>query len=271
MQKADEIVRESIENTNRFPDLSVILKVVHENYELDWNFKINLINNYIREDEDLLEVIKIMIQKKFEFDQFDIFDLAKNGFFKTMSYFKSIGFDLNVKTEKNENALFYVMQNNVSRFNYVDGWWRSEDYISIIVDNCIKLGIDEKVVNNQGRNLLHAFILQGIPIVYFNAVAHLDLDINQADNNGWTPLHCACAYYSDSELYKLLLYFGADKTILTKGEISDFGDDVDIEPTGIGRSAYELALQKISSWTECGENDQKGIILRQEFANYLKP
>jgi len=271
MEKADEIVKKSIENTNRFPELSVILNAINENYEMDFHFKNNLINHYVKEDEDLLQVVELMVSKDFEFKKFDIFDLAKNGFFKTMAYFKSLGFDLNVTNDQNENALFYVMQRDVSRFNYVDGWWRSSDFISVIVDNCVKLGVNEKIINKQGRNLFHAFILAGMPLNYFNAVAHFDLDINQLDINGWTPLHCACAYYSDLELYKLLLYFGADKTILTKGEISDFGDDYDIEPTRIGRSAYDLALQQISSWTECGENDERGIILRQEFARNLKP
>ena len=188
-----------------------------------------------------------------------------------MAYFNSIGFDLNVTNSQSENALFYVMQQDVSKYNYVDGWWRTDDYIKVIVNKCVQLGIDEKIINKQGRNLFHAFILAGMSIDYFDAIAHLNLNINQSDINGWTPLHCACAFYSDLELYKLLLDFGADKTILTKGEIVNYGDDFDVEPTGIGRSAYDLALQQISTWTECGENDQRGIILRQEFAKYLKP
>ena len=271
MQTVDEIVRLSVENTNRFPDLSTILNAINENNELDFRFKTNLITNYVKKDEDLLQVVKLMLSKNFEFNKFDIFDLAKNGYFKTMEYFSSIGFNLNVKNLQNENALFYVLQNDVSRYNYIDGWWRTNDYINIIVDNCISLGIDEKIINNQGRNLFHAFILAGMPINYFNALAHLDLDINQQDINGWTPLHCACAYYSDLELYKLLLYFGADKTILTKRSISNYGEDYDIESTSEICSAYDLALHQISSWTECGENDEKGILLREEFIKNLKP
>ncbi len=276
LHSADELVMQSIEYTNRFPDLSILLKAVTENYELDSSFKNHLINYYVKEDEDLLQIVKLMIRKNFEFDRLDVFDLAKNGFFKTMEYFKSIGFDLNVRTINNENALFYVMQNNVARFNYIDGWWRTEDYINIIIDNCIRLGIDEKIINKQGRNLFHVLISAGMPLNYLSAVAHLDLDINQMDINGWTPLHHACAYSSDLvELYKLLLYLGADKTILTQVKLGsyghDAGNDYNIDQAAIGSSAYDLALQNISSWCGYGENEPAGIKLRKELAKNLKP
>ena len=80
MSKVDEIVKKSIENTNRFPELSIIYSAINENHEMDLHFKNNLFNYYVKEDEDLLQVVKLMISKNFEFNKFDIFELAKNGF-----------------------------------------------------------------------------------------------------------------------------------------------------------------------------------------------
>ncbi len=48
MKKVDEIVKLSIENTNRFPDLAIILKAINENHEIDLRFKNNLINHYVK-------------------------------------------------------------------------------------------------------------------------------------------------------------------------------------------------------------------------------
>ncbi|MDF7822351.1 ankyrin repeat domain-containing protein [Runella sp. MFBS21] len=272
MQKLDEIVKMSIENTNRFPDLSIILNAINEGHEIDVRFKNNLINHYVKEDDDLLKVVRLMISKNYEFNKFDIFDLAKNGFFKTMDYFKSLDFDLNIKNEQGENALFYIIRRDVSRFNYIDKFWRREDYIETIVENCIKLGIDEKAVNNQGRNLLHAYALSGMPSVYFDTLIKYDIDINKIDNNGWTPLHCICAYNGDDDEYKKFLAFGADKTIYTKKRLTYFEEEFDAEPTSEICSAYDLRLYYLNSLGgEYSEGTEYGDFVRKEIELYLKP
>ena len=214
---------------------------------MDYTFKNNLIRYFVKEDKDLLKVVKLMISKNYTFSKYDIFDLAVNGFFETMEYFKSLGFDLDVRNDQNENALFYVIQSDVSKYNGIDGWWRTDDYIETIIENCVRLGIDEKVINKQGQNLLHAYSLSGMSDNYFDALIKYDIDINKTDNNGWTPLHCICAYHSDDNQYKKFLASGADKTIYTKKRNTHFEDEFDTEPTPEIGSAFDIRLNYLKT------------------------
>lgn len=271
-QTVNEIVKESIEFKNHFPKFNVIYNAIKDDHKLDDSFKNSLINYYIKEDDDLIKIIDLMMIKNFEFDGDVIFDLARNGFFKTMEYFNSLGYDLNIKDELNENALFYVIKRDVSKANHIDGWWRKNDFIENILENCIKLGIDEKHINNEGQNLLHTYALSGMPNIYFDALIKYKIDINRRDNNGWTPLHCICAYNSDDKEYKKFLKYGADKTIYTKKRITFFEEYYDVEPTPEVNSAYDLRLHFLNSiGGELSKGTEAYNALKKDIEFHLKP
>lgn len=242
-----DIVNESVNNQNHFPDLDVIINAINDGHQLDSQFANALVNRYVKEDDDLIKVIDLMIQNNYEFDKLIIFDLAKNGFFKTMEYFKNLNFDLNVKNDQNENALFYIIQRGVARFNHIDSWWRTEDYFEVILENCIRLGIDENNIDSMGRNLFHVLALEGGPDIYFDTLMRFNININQIDNNGWTPLHLACGYNSDNEFFKKFVQNGADILPLTKNRITYFEEEFDAEETPEICSAYDLRLHYLNS------------------------
>ncbi|WP_337968734.1 hypothetical protein [uncultured Flavobacterium sp.] len=267
----EEIVNESINYQGSFPDLNIIINAINEGHELNSRLVTYLLYSFIKEDDDLIKVIDLMIENNYEFDKFIVFELAINGFFKTMEHFKKMGFDLNIKNEKNENALFYVIQNGVAKNNYID-FLRTEDFIATTVDNCIRLGIDEKVINTAGRNLLHISLLTWCPDIYFDILLKLDLDINQIDNNGWTPFHLVCAYYPEDKLYKTFLQNGADKSIMTKNRITDFEEMFNLEPTPEICSAYDLRLYHLDSiLSDLKKGSDDYNYNRNEIEIYLKP
>lgn len=273
--KLDFIELNSIDISNMNPGQALILTAIESDYEFDDRFMFNLYNFYVKSDENLIEVIKSLFKKKYEFKYFDICQMTKNCYFNSMEYLTTRGYNLDIRNGRNENALFYVIKEDIAKYNIVDGewvWWRTDDYMETIFEKCIKLGIDETVVSTQGKNLYHAYSTGVMNEKYLDTLMKYDININKIDKNGWTPLHHICANNSNDNAYKRFLKMGANKNILTTRSDIYIEDVLDFNPKSENCSAYDLRLAFLDAiGGEYGEETEHGDFLRNEIKFYLKP
>ena len=95
--------------------------------------------------------------------------------------------NVNLKDKKGFTALFLAVENGHLE----------------IVDRLIVYGANYYHVNNNGENLLHYAIGSG-NIDMVQKLLPLEIDINQQDNNGWTPLTSAMRS-EDDEIKNIFL------------------------------------------------------------------
>ncbi len=127
------------------------------------------------------------------------------------------GADVLVKDKKGNNLFFYLIKYfKPTKFHLL------REKVEILSAN----GFDISQKQKNGNSLYHLAI-ETKDVEFLEWVYSQNIEVNSKNNNGITPLHKAIMTGKNDELIKLLIRFGADKTIKT-----DFDE-----------SSYELALE----------------------------
>ena len=127
------------------------------------------------------------------------------------------GADVLVKDKKGNNLFFYLIKYfKPKKFHLL------REKVEILSAN----GFDISQKQKDGNSLYHLAI-ETKDVEFLEWVYSQNIEVNSKNNNGITPLHKAIMTGKNDELIKLLIRFGADKTIKT-----DFDE-----------SSYELALE----------------------------
>lgn len=114
-------------------------------------------------------------------------------------YVLSLGLDINSMDIEGLSPLHYVV-----------GYNENTEIVSLLIQS----GADIHITTMNGVNLLHSVAMNNA-VAMVKYVLDLGFDINDKDNNGWTPLHCAMGENTNMGVVKFLLESGADADIKT--------------------------------------------------------
>lgn len=118
-------------------------------------------------------------------------------------YVLSLGLDINSMDIEGLSPLHYVV-----------GYNENTEIVSLLIQS----GADIHITTMNGVNLLHSAAMNNA-VAMVKYVLDLGFDINDKDNNGWTPLCYASRYSENVEIIELLLESGADvKTVAIDGK-----------------------------------------------------
>ena len=148
------------------------------------------------------------------------------GYSTTIAEIKEIiqdGVNINYKDQYDRTALAAVLEyisdeKSYNEFKTEDSSENSLDYQSYvkkqfdIADLLLKNGADIHQKNKRGENLLFMAIKNDSPKV-LEYLLKKGLDVNATDDMGNTPLMEAVSFTDNVEIIKMLLKYGADKTI----------------------------------------------------------
>ena len=90
----------------------------------------------------------------------------------------------------------------------------------------LEVGVETKDLNSKGETIFHLAIEKNNTSLLEKFI-NIGLDINKADKNGMTPLHCAAMKAKNLEIVEFLIQHGGDKKA----------------KTNFGETAYDLALE----------------------------
>ncbi|WP_303076700.1 ankyrin repeat domain-containing protein [Capnocytophaga sp.] len=123
---------------------------------------------------------------------------------KEANYFIKKGLSLKATDTDGNNALFYAARNGNK----------------IIVNQLMKQKISAKVLNKKGQNLLFAAAegarMKSNSLEFFTFIEKLDVNPNQKDNEGLTPLHTLAARHRDEAVIKYFIAKGNDVNQMDK-------------------------------------------------------
>jgi ankyrin repeat protein len=194
--------------TDKFPNR--VLDAIEMGVDVNETEILYLITSYIKDDKILLDILKKMELKGLNTKPSIVLDLIKFGQVESLKYFAAKGYDINLLDEYGQNGLFHLVGNDLP----------IEKFISSFSEFII-LGVDHSILTKQKRNLIHRTVDCGTSNNidnYLDIICSLDLNINNQDINGWTPLHSAS---NNSPSYiPILLKYGADKYLKTLGDSS---------------------------------------------------
>lgn len=164
---------------------------------------------------NLIEIIERLIPLNFKVDDWILYRLAKDLKINELEYLSNKGFEIDKIDDNGENVLFKIFEQTT--YNFTQETF--QDFKDIF-ERLIKLNVDYSCKNSYGRNLIHQAIIYGANESLLKYIVSLDIDINEQDNDGFTPLHFVSKSISFNtlNLINILLENGASpsKTVKTK-------------------------------------------------------
>lgn len=149
-----------------------------------------------------------------------------------LKYLINKGANIAVTNQAGENAYFYLIE----RYNKKNKTMFTEKLALLQ-----PLGINKSATNTNGETLLHAAVTKN-DIDLIQSVLDMGIDINQADENGLTPLHKAVQIAKNIEVVQFLIQHGADKTKKTVFDESVF--DLASENEYLAKNNIDLTILK---------------------------
>lgn len=179
-----------------------------------------------REDivKALIDSKRVIIDAKDDSDRTPFHYNCIEGNFKIMNILISGGADINAKTKRKKNGLFFAFcENNKEICEYLiereeknfDGIYKSifnllefdkekDDILMLFLKDYIKKGKDLQIVNGDGFTPIHIAVKNGhLKIVDFFLKEKI-FDVNEKSQFGYTPLHIACEN-GELECVKILI------------------------------------------------------------------
>jgi hypothetical protein len=219
--------------------MEVNLETVFKKYLPDGTFYENSTANKIfyqlysnhRDSEELLKnIIDDLIIYDLHIDDWLLYRLSKDLSISTLEYLSHKGFDVTLADDKGENILFKIFEQ--TSFNFCDA---NFDVFKSSFERLVNLGLDFRVINNHGRNLIHQAVDYGVDESLLKYFVSLDIDINKQDNAGFTPLHLAsksCTAFALTTI-EILLDSGASKSKYVKTTSWNYDTIDDTLPNGL--------------------------------------
>lgn len=163
----------------------------------------------VRSNENV-DVVKLLVESGADIqavteDGKTLCHLAVINSISMTKYVLSLGLDINSMDIEGLSPLHYVV-----------GYNENTEIVSLLIQS----GADIHMTTMNGINLLHSAAMNNASsVAMVKYVLDLGFDINDKDNNGWTPLCYASRYSENVEIIKLLLESGADvKTVAIDGK-----------------------------------------------------
>lgn len=194
---------------------------------------------------------------KFGFN--DLSNLSKDCKIDVLEFLKNNGTDLKI-SENGENLIFKFLE--TSSFDF-------ENDSKLLINSfnkLIELDIDFTKIDNNGRNIIHKAIRQGVVYNLLNHILSLDLDKNLQDNEGYTPLHFAAENLSKEQI-EILIEFGADKSKELRTKENNF-DNFD-EKSGKGMNPIEIYCRSVGYEEESGKEFRNEVFLEDDIFSLL--
>ena len=128
-----------------------------------------------------------------------------------------IGCNFKVIDNSGNNLIFQLIENFEANESL-----EFENKLNILLE----VGVETKDLNSKGETIFHLAIEKNNTSLLEKFI-NIGLDINKADKNGMTPLHCAAMKAKNLEIVEFLIQHGGDKKA----------------KTNFGETAYDLALE----------------------------
>lgn len=199
---------------------------------------LTLIIEYCKDDRELLRILKLMLDRGLKVSDSIVLDLIRYCHVECLEFFEGRGLDINFRDAQHCNGLFYLVRTDLPYDRFING-----------LSAFIAMGVDCDQLLKDNRNLIHHTVSAGISEQYLDTVCGLGLDINQKDNNGWTPLHVASKNLSTGYI-RILLQNGADKSLRIQAESNteDYGEA--LSPGLTALQIYEKEAPVGAIWRE---------------------
>jgi len=172
-------------------------------------------------------------------------------------------------------ALKYILENHLfGDIEVKDNYGRTplqyactKSHNSENIKLLLEYGANKDIITSKGETLLHlaARNKDCIALKYI-LDKHLYSDINERDVNNWTALHFACRCCMNTESIRLLLEYGADKSVLT----SDGWALLPLSSMNKNGAILEyiLANHYYTNINECGDNRNTALIQAETLKSF---
>ena len=215
--------------------------VFYENSNAN-NVFFQLFTKNIENEVELLKIVDDLLSQNLIVDNLLLQTLSKNLCINTIEYLKEKGNNINLEDDNGENILFKVFE--TSRYLIND---TNFAIFKSCIERLIQLGVNYKLVNENGRNLIHKATYNGATESILKLITELDIDINKQDNDGFTPLHFAVMNASFNQI-EILINNGSKSSKYIKTKSFPF-DTVDI-PAPNGLTPLELFKYNINDYVD---------------------
>ena len=148
----------------------------------------------------------------------DIFDAVGDGDFEFVQDYIDNNGDINVRTSYKKESLLHYMISMVKKDHQLK-------MMKLLLDN----GVNPNLKSNEGRTALHEIIAQERLDLFLLLSGNKNLNVNIADNWGYTPLHSAI-HEKDKKKYlemvKTLINIGANINTLNNNKDTPLSDAI---------------------------------------------
>ncbi len=241
MTTLSQVYRETpfaVQNSNDIYD--IVLKWIDEGYEVDNGFPLYYLVELISEanEDKFIEVLNALLERGYEVKALDVQVIIISENQKVVDYIKSKGIDVNLLDDNEENVFFHILSGRVLEISNIGD-------LSRLFQFAIKNGVRYDIINENGENLIHAYIKGGQDDFYLEELMKLPLDINLRNKWGFTPLHKACLEWAEDSALEKLIKHGADitmKTLENRYESGDFSIKLKL-----GERPYDLRIKYLNA------------------------
>ncbi|MDF7822313.1 ankyrin repeat domain-containing protein [Runella sp. MFBS21] len=218
----------------------IVLKWIDEGYEVDNGFPLYYLAELISEanEDKFIEVLNALLERGYEVKALDVQMIIISENQKVVDYIKSKGIDVNLLDDNEENVFFHILSGRVLEISNIGD-------LSRLFQFAIKNGVRYDIINENGENLIHAYIKGGQDDFYLEELMKLPLDINLRNKWGFTPLHKACLELAEDNALEKLIKHGADitmKTLENQHESGDFSIKIKL-----GERPYDLRIKYLNT------------------------
>ena len=133
----------------------------------------------------------------------------KSGSPEIVNYLIENGAKTNIETSNGNLATYLVQAYKPARGNEKNTVF--EEKLEILKNNKVNL----TAKNKNGETLYHTAVIKN-DLNLLKALENLNIDINAANNEGFTPLHKAALVAKNEQILKYLIEKGANKTMVTE-------------------------------------------------------
>lgn len=200
--------------------------------------------HFIAQKDKQTEIINYLVSKKINVHQQDkngntpFINAGRNRDLQALELLHNLTKNINIKNKKGQSALtsavasasiknidFLLNQGADANITDQEGnnlafyWFESfrpqnKENAYQILEKLQQKGVDFKAPQNGGNTLYHLAIIND-NLDFLKELKPLQIDVNQKNSQGETPLIKACLVAKDDKILKYLLEIGADKNIST--------------------------------------------------------
>lgn len=191
-----------------------------------------LFGEHMENEDTLIKIANDLMPLDLIADDWLLYMLSKNLLIDTLENLSTNGFNINLTDDNGENILFKIFE--TTRYDIND---KNFNLFQNAIEKLMALGVDYRLIDRKGRNIIHKATISGATGSVLNFVASQGANVNQQDNDGFTPLHFAVINASLNQITTLVQNgAGPSKHLKT----TSYNYDTENTPSRSGLTPKEL-------------------------------